>query len=167
MEVFHLLVLDMHLFSISQSAHTHSIGFRSYGWGGQVSTSKNCIDNHYYYFHNVFKIIIMLNMIWEKGWKWHNSIVFITLLWKMVQYKAIVVVPSILRVKPMSHDITQPHKNCTTSMFNCLTHMMSLNLRFSILHPTPSATIILYLIGINLIIKNILCQSLILQSWWC
>lgn len=36
---------------------------------------------------------------------------------------------------------TTLNKNCTTSMFDYLTQMASLELRFSIPHPTPSAAI--------------------------
>ena len=49
---------------------------------------------------------------------------------------------------------TTPNKNCTTSMFNYMTHMISLYMRFSIPHQTPNATIRLKSIDLSLITKN-------------
>ena len=49
---------------------------------------------------------------------------------------------------------TTPHTKCTAFMFNDLTHMTSLWLRFSILHPILSVIIRLKSIDLSLITKN-------------
>jgi hypothetical protein len=60
---------------------------------------------------------------------------------------------------------TYPHKTCTTFMFNYLTQMMSSQLRFSILCPTPSTAIRLNRLILGSPLKSTLYQSWIVWSW--
>ena len=119
------------------SAHTCCVGFGSSDWGGQVSTSKSLhwqplLD----WFCSIFKIVIMLKYDTRRFEMVPINCLHEPIL-KNAKIHSLCHLPLYLaHVMPATGSHTTPHKNYTTSMCNCLTHMMSMLLRFSIPHPT-------------------------------
>ena len=100
-EAFLWLVLNTHSIPLHK-CHTCSIGFGLRDWGGQVSISKFCIDNHCLTNFAVCSSSLSCWDMTREGLKQHHPIVFMTPSWRMLRYRACAIFPSILHMQPMS-----------------------------------------------------------------
>jgi hypothetical protein len=123
------------------SAHTCSIEFRSYDWGGQVSTWKFCIDNHRL---ANFAVCLGSSSCWNETWeglKWYYPILFMTPSWRMRRYKACVIFPSILHMWLALWEVIQPLQKLHHLHIELSDSYDELLIEILHPHPTPSASI--------------------------